>query len=61
MQQLEGAIAGLRSIVSNIASNEALGRLSDDLHTLSAKVDQFAQAGGSNDSSRGSSSASSQR
>ena len=50
MHQLEGAIAALRSIVSNVASTDALTRLSDDVHTLSAKVDQLARAGGNNDS-----------
>ncbi len=44
MEQLQGAIAALRAIVSNVASNEALGRLSDDLQTLSSKVDQLARA-----------------
>ena len=39
IHQLEGAIAALRSIVFNVASNDALARLSDDLHTLSSKVD----------------------
>ena len=41
MQQLESAIAALRGIVSNVASNDALARLADDVHTLSAKVDQL--------------------
>ena len=31
VQQLEGAIAALRAIVSNVASNDALARLSDDV------------------------------
>jgi outer membrane murein-binding lipoprotein Lpp len=48
--QLEGAIAALRAIVANIASNDALVRLSDDIRTLSSKVDQLAQAGANNDS-----------
>ncbi len=43
VQQLEGAIAALRAIVSNVASNDALLRLSEDVHTLSSKVDQLAQ------------------
>ena len=41
VQQLEDAIAALRGIVSNVASNDALARLSEDVHTLSAKVDQL--------------------
>ena len=44
MQQLEGAIAALRGIVSNVASNDALARLADDVHTLSAKVDQLSRS-----------------
>jgi localization factor PodJL len=41
VQQLEGAIAALRAIVSNVASNDALTRLSEDVHLLSSKVDQL--------------------
>ena len=44
IHQLEGAIAALRAIVSNVASNDALARLSDDVHALSAKVDQLTRA-----------------
>ncbi|WGS21651.1 MULTISPECIES: hypothetical protein [unclassified Bradyrhizobium] len=43
VHQLEGAIAALRAIVSNVASNDALLRLSEDVHALSAKVDQLSQ------------------
>ena len=43
VHQLEGAIAALRAIVSNVASNDALLRLSEDVHSLSAKVDQLSQ------------------
>lgn len=43
MHQLEGAIVALRAIVSNVASNDALLRLSEDVHALAAKVDQLAQ------------------
>src|SRR5450631_4300112 len=52
VRQLEGAIAALRAIVSNIASNDALARLSEDLHLLSSKVDQLQlpRAGDSGDS-----------
>jgi len=41
VQQLEGAIAALRAIVANVASNDALTRLSEDVHLLSSKVDQL--------------------
>ena len=43
VHQLEGAIAALRAIVSNVASNDALVRLSDDVQTLSARVDQLSR------------------
>ena len=43
VQQLEGAIAALRAIVSNVASNDALARLSEDVHMLASKVDQLAR------------------
>ncbi|WP_407168392.1 hypothetical protein [Bradyrhizobium sp. ORS 111] len=43
VHQLESAIAALRAIVSNVASNDALLRLSEDVHALSAKVDQLSQ------------------
>src|ERR1700761_6138487 len=50
VQQLESAISALRAIVSNVASTDALARLSDDVHMLSAKVDQLLHAGHNNDS-----------
>ena len=43
IRQLESAIAALRSIVSNVASNDALVRLSDDVRMLSSKVDQLSR------------------
>ena len=46
VHQLEDAIAALRAIVSNVASNDALARLSEEVHTLSSKVDQLARAEG---------------
>ena len=49
VQQLEHAIAALRGIVSNVASNDALIRLSDDVQMLSSKVDQIARASNSSD------------
>jgi localization factor PodJL len=50
VRQLEGAISALRGIVSNVASNEALARLSDDVQLLSSKVDQVTRASGQGDS-----------
>ncbi|MHC2331398.1 localization factor PodJL [Bradyrhizobium sp. USDA 4454] len=43
VHQLESAIAALRAIVSNVASNDALLQLSGDVHALSTKVDQLSQ------------------
>ncbi|HEX7920226.1 MAG TPA: hypothetical protein VF583_04695, partial [Bradyrhizobium sp.] len=43
VHQLESAIAALRAIVSNVASNDALLQLSGDVHALAAKVDQLSQ------------------
>ncbi|NEV01171.1 tetratricopeptide repeat protein [Bradyrhizobium uaiense] len=43
VHQLESAIAALRAIVSNVASNDALLQLSGDVHALSVKVDQLSQ------------------
>ena len=48
VQQLEQAIAALRGIVANVASNDALVRLSDDVQMLSSRVDQVARASSSN-------------
>ena len=50
VHQLESAITVLRSIVSNVASNDALERLAGDVHTLSAKVDQMSRAESNSDS-----------
>ncbi len=50
MRQLEGAIAALRAIVSNVASNDALARLSDDVRMLSTKVDLLARPEGNTES-----------
>src|SRR5256886_7451608 len=52
VQQLEGAIAALRGIVSNVASNDALARLAEDVHTLSAKVDQLPRSDGRSEERR---------
>ncbi|TPQ41530.1 hypothetical protein C2U70_02690 [Bradyrhizobium guangdongense] len=43
VRQLEDAIGALRAIVSNVASNEALGRLADDVQLLSSKVEQISR------------------
>jgi localization factor PodJL len=43
VRQLEDAISALRAIVSNVASNEALGRLADDVQLLSSKVEQISR------------------
>lgn len=43
VHQLESAIAALRAIVSNVASNDALLQLSGDVHALATKVDQLSQ------------------
>ncbi len=43
VHQLESAIAALRTIVSNVASNDALLQLSGDVHALATKVDQLSQ------------------
>jgi localization factor PodJL len=42
--QLEAAIFGLRSVVSQVASQDALTRLSDEVRGLAAKVDLIAEA-----------------
>jgi localization factor PodJL len=44
LEHLEDAIAGLRSVVSHVASNDALARLSDEVHALRAKVEQVASS-----------------
>ena len=40
----------MRAIAANVASNDALARVSDDLHALSAKVDQLSRAGDNSNS-----------
>jgi len=49
IHQLEGAITALRSIVSNVASNDALARLSEDVRMLSSKVDLVTRSDGQSD------------
>jgi localization factor PodJL len=47
VEQMQEAIAALRGVASNIASNEAIGHLSDHLQALGQKVDHLAAIGGS--------------
>jgi localization factor PodJL len=47
VEQLQEAIAALRAVASNIATNEAIGHLSDHLQALGQKVDRIAASGGS--------------
>ena len=46
VEQMQGAIAALRGVASNIASNEAIGQLSDHLQALGQKIDRLAATGG---------------
>ncbi len=47
LQQLEGTIVALRGIVSHVASNDALTKLSDEMRALAARVEQVASSAGS--------------
>jgi localization factor PodJL len=42
LQQLEAAIGGLRGVVSHVASNDTLTRVSEDVRALAAQVDALA-------------------
>jgi localization factor PodJL len=44
LEQLEGAIGALRGVVTHVASDGALAKLSDDVRDLAAKVDQVASS-----------------
>jgi localization factor PodJL len=44
MEQLEGAIIGLRGIAAHVASDGALAKLSDEVSSLAHKVDQIASS-----------------
>ncbi len=46
VQQLEDAIAALRNIAANVASNDAIVHMSDHIRALGEKVDHLAQSGG---------------
>jgi localization factor PodJL len=46
LEQLETAIGALRGVVSHVASNDALNKVADDVHTLAAKIDALAKGGG---------------
>src|SRR5438270_712685 len=48
LRQLDGAIGSLRGIVSQVASNDALVSLSDEVRALAGKVDQASAGPGSN-------------
>src|SRR5262249_33306280 len=45
LRQLEGSIVAMRGIVSHVASNDALARLSDEVRALAERVDQIAGSG----------------
>src|SRR5262249_60425219 len=45
---LEISISAMRGLVSHVASNDALAKLSDEVRALSDKVDQVAGSGSSN-------------
>jgi localization factor PodJL len=45
LQQLETAIGALRGIVANVASNDALTKLAEEVRALAAKVDGIAASG----------------
>jgi localization factor PodJL len=47
LQQLEGTIVALRGIVSHVASNDALAKLSDEMRVLASRVEQVAHSAGS--------------
>ena len=42
LQHLESAITGLRSVVAHVASDDALGRLTDEVRGLAAKIERTA-------------------
>jgi localization factor PodJL len=46
VEQMQDAIAALRGVASNIASNEAISHLSDHLQALGQKIDRIAATGG---------------
>jgi localization factor PodJL len=43
LEQLETAIGALRGVVSHVASNDALGKVAEDVRSLAAKVDALAK------------------
>ncbi|MDB5602313.1 MAG: Sel1 domain protein repeat-containing protein [Xanthobacteraceae bacterium] len=49
LAQLEGAISGLRGIVTHVASNDSLTRLQDEVRGLAAKIDRVTSQTGSSD------------
>jgi localization factor PodJL len=47
IEQLEGAIVAMRGIVSHVASNDALAKLSEEVRAIGDKVEQAANPAGS--------------
>jgi localization factor PodJL len=47
LRQLETAITALRGIVSHVASNDALGKVAEDVRNLAAKIDSLAKGAAS--------------
>jgi localization factor PodJL len=47
LEQLETAIGALRGVVSHVASNDALGKVAEDVRALSAKIDGLAKGAAS--------------
>jgi localization factor PodJL len=47
LQQLETAIGALRGVVSHVASNDALGKVAEDVRQLAAKIDSLAKGAAS--------------
>jgi localization factor PodJL len=47
LQQLETAIGALRGVVSHVASNDALGKVAEDVRQLAGKIDSLAKGAAS--------------
>jgi localization factor PodJL len=47
LEQLETAIGALRGVVSHVASNDALGKVAEDVHALAVKIDGLAKGAAS--------------
>jgi len=46
---LDAAVAALRAVVSNIASRDALARLTDEVHLLSSRIDRLTRSDNDDD------------